>query len=94
MIISDACDNPTAGAAGDVPAMLARLLALEAKNTLVASFPDPLSVALCRQAGVGAELELVLGGKLDPVHGMPLPIRGCVESICTIPWSIGTSSRS
>jgi microcystin degradation protein MlrC len=93
VIISDAGDNPTAGGAGDLPFVLERLLALNAQDVLVASIPDASAVARCREVGVGAEVEISLGGKLDPIHGRPLPLRGRVVSINTVPWSVGTASK-
>ena len=85
--------NPTAGGAGDVPFVLERLLALGAQGALVASIPDPAAVARCHGAGVGAAVDLELGGKLDPVHGRPLRVRGEVRSLHEIPWSVGTSGE-
>ncbi|MBX3010426.1 MAG: M81 family metallopeptidase [Caldilineaceae bacterium] len=86
VVISDSGDNPTAGGASDIPFVLARLLALAATNALVAGITDPAAVAACEQAGVGATVALVLGGKLDPLHGRPLPITGMVVSLHTVPW--------
>lgn len=74
VFISDAGDNPTAGGVGDVAVFLERLLALGVPDTVVASIVDPKAVAVCRMAGPGAETHVSLGGKLDPVHGQPLPV--------------------
>jgi microcystin degradation protein MlrC len=93
VIISDSGDNPTAGGAGDLPHVLERLLALRARGALVASIADAAAVARCHGAGAGASLELELGGKLDPVHGRPLPLRGKLRSLHRIPWSVGTSGE-
>ena len=76
--LSDSGDNVTAGAAGDLPYMLERLLAHRVPVTLCASITDAAAVDACFRAGVGAQLELSLGGKLDPVHGQPLPVAGTV----------------
>lgn len=86
VVISDSGDNPTAGGAGDIPFVLERLLALGASSTLVAGIADEEAVNLCAQAGVGATLSLVLGGKLDPIHGQPLHVDGTVVSLHTVPW--------
>ncbi len=48
--------------------------------------PDPAAVARCIDKGVGAEVELELGGKLDPVHGRPLTVKGRVLSLHSRPW--------
>ncbi len=81
VIISDSGDNPTAGGVGDVPYLLERLLALDVPDAIYASLTDPTAVNRCIEAGVGAEVDLALGGKLDPVHGHPLPVHGRVISL-------------
>lgn len=80
VFVSDSGDNPTAGGAGDVPVFLERLLALRVPDAVYASIPDDAAIAVCREVGVGAEVSLSLGGKLDPVHGTPLPVSGRVIS--------------
>ncbi len=81
VFLSDSGDNVTAGAAGDVPFMLERLLAQGAPRTLYAGMADAAAVAACFRAGVGARLDLRLGGALDPVHGRPLPVTGLVQGL-------------
>lgn len=78
VFISDSGDNPTAGGVGDVPAVLERLLAHDVLDAVVAGIADAEAVAHCRAAGLGAEVSVSLGGKLDPLHGSPLPVRGRV----------------
>ncbi len=79
--ISDSGDNPTAGGAGDTPVFLERLIAHHVESAVVASIADLEGVAICEAAGVGAEVELTLGGKLDPRTSQPLPVRGRVLNI-------------
>lgn len=86
VVISDSGDNPTAGGAGDTPIVVGRLLAhpdlaAGARTAIYASIPDPAAVAACAEAGVGATVAVTLGGKLDPVHAAPLPLRGVVRSL-------------
>jgi microcystin degradation protein MlrC len=86
VVISDSGDNPTAGGVGDVPYFLGRLLAHPdfASGTLsaiYASIPDRAAVEVCTAAGLGAEVTVSLGGKLDPVNGEPLPVTGTVETL-------------
>ena len=81
VFLSDSGDNVTAGAAGDLPFMLERLLAQGAPRTLFAGLADAAAVAACFRAGRGARLELRLGGVLDPVHGRPLPVAGLVQGL-------------
>ncbi len=86
IFISDSGDNPTAGGVGDVPHVLERLLARSAfasgeRSALYASIPDAAAVATCVAAGVGTDVDLLLGGKLDQVHGSPVRVRGRVETV-------------
>lgn len=79
VIISDSGDNPTAGGAGDVPIFLERLIAHNVPDAVVACIGDAPATEICYAAGVGAEVELALGGKLDPIRSQPLPVTGRVK---------------
>jgi microcystin degradation protein MlrC len=79
VIISDSGDNPTAGGAGDVPIFLGRLIAHGVPDAVVACIGDAPATEICYEAGVGAEVALTLGGKLDPVASKPLPVKGRVK---------------
>jgi microcystin degradation protein MlrC len=85
VFISDSGDNPTAGGCGDLPLFLERLLALRVPDAIVASIADTEAVAACYAAGVGAEVSVSLGGKLDTIHAKPLPVRGIVRFLDTAP---------
>jgi microcystin degradation protein MlrC len=81
---SDAGDNPTAGGAGDTTGVLRRLLDWGKRSgarAVFASIPDADAVAECVRAGVGAGVELAVGGKLDPVHGGVCLLHGVVRSV-------------
>ena len=81
VFISDSGDNVTAGAAGDVPYVLEKLLAKSVSKAVYASLADAAAVEACFAAGADAVVDLSLGGKLDPVHGRPLPVRGRVDKL-------------
>ena len=85
VFLSDSGDNITAGAAGDCPYVLQRMLAHEVPRSLFAGITDASAVAACFQAGAGARLTLSLGGKLDPVHGQPLEVSGVVQRLYDSP---------
>jgi microcystin degradation protein MlrC len=89
-VISDSGDNPTAGGAGDVPYLLERLLARDEftsgrRNAIVASLVDPVAVAECAAAGVGADVDVSVGGRMDPRHGRPVPVRARVQALVDDP---------
>ncbi|MGW0736860.1 M81 family metallopeptidase [Streptomyces sp. NPDC002851] len=85
-LISDSGDNPTAGGAGDLAYMLGKLLENDAIRTgrVTAVHPgitDPAAVAQCFRAGIGAEVTLSVGGKVDPHHGGPYELTGTVTAL-------------
>ncbi len=81
VFISDSGDNTTAGAAGDNTFVLKYLLSQGIKDAVVAGIVDPEAVEACEVAGVGAQVNLRIGGKLDTQFGEPLEIRGIVRYV-------------
>ncbi len=81
VFISDSGDNPTAGGAGDVPLFLKALVDRDVASALVAGLADATAVDACLAAGVGAELDLALGGKLDPRTSAPVSVHARVLHI-------------
>jgi microcystin degradation protein MlrC len=81
VFLTDSGDNVTAGAPGDVPTFLARLLAHGAPDAIIAGLADRTALQTCVEAGVGAVVSVELGGKLDRVHAKPLPVTGVVEHL-------------
>ena len=81
VFLSDSGDNVTAGAAGDLTYVLEKLLSHRVPKTLFASLVDAAAVDACFAAGLGASLSLPIGGKLDSVHGKPLPVTGVVSKL-------------
>ncbi|MEV5978467.1 M81 family metallopeptidase [Streptomyces sp. NPDC052114] len=85
-LISDSGDNPTAGGAGDLAYMLGRLLENDAiragrVSAVHPGITDPVAVARCFEAGVGAEVTLSVGGKVDANHGGPYELTGTVVAL-------------
>jgi microcystin degradation protein MlrC len=84
--ISDSGDNPTAGGAGDVTWTLAELLAdprlaSPEVTALYASIPDAEAVEACIRAGVGAEVSLKVGARVDAGPSGPVQLTGTVRHI-------------
>jgi len=89
-LISDSGDNPTAGGAGDTSWTLGELLTIEeltsGKATAIhASIADAEAVAACVAAGVGNEVQVTAGGKVDNIPAGPVPMSGTVFSISEDP---------
>jgi microcystin degradation protein MlrC len=83
VFISDSGDNVTAGAAGDTTLLAKRLVGLGARDALVAGIADPAAVRQCAAAGVGAEVRLSIGGKLDRANGKPFEATCRVQHLST-----------
>ena len=85
--ISDSGDNPTAGGSGDVTWTLTQLLAdprlagEEAPRVAVASIFDAPAVERCFTAGLGAEIELSAGARIDHVNSGPVALHGTVHAL-------------
>jgi microcystin degradation protein MlrC len=79
--VTDSGDNPTAGAPGDTPYFLSRLLEKDVPDAVFASMPDAEATRICFEAGEGATVSLSLGGKMDAAHGDPVELTGTVEHL-------------
>lgn len=75
VILTDGADNIGGGAPGDGTVLLRELLAQRARGA-VETIADREAVAQAIEAGVGQEVELLVGGKTDQLHGQPVAIKG------------------
>ncbi len=81
VFITDSGDNITAGAAGDGTLVLERLLVHKVPDAVLAGIVDPEAVEQCVSAGVGAEINITVGGKIDNVFSRPFSISGTVTAL-------------
>jgi microcystin degradation protein MlrC len=81
VVIADQSDNAGGGAPSDATFALKALLERGVENVAIGMFWDPVAVQLAMAAGVGARLELRLGGKIGPVSGNPLDLSVTVTGI-------------
>lgn len=81
VFITDSGDNITAGAAGDGTLVLERLLAHQVADAVLAGIYDPEAVQHCISAGVGAEVQLEIGGRIDYIYSKPLRLTGRVMAL-------------
>ncbi|MBN8891904.1 MAG: microcystin degradation protein MlrC [Rhodospirillales bacterium 70-18] len=65
VVIADTQDNPGGGGHGDTTGLLAELIAQHAQNAVLCLINDAESATACHQAGEGATIPLMLGGKSD-----------------------------
>ena len=73
--------NPTGGGVGDTPSMLESLLAAGVGDAVVQGPVDAAAVDACIAAGVGANVSLTIGGKLDHLNASPLAVEATVFSV-------------
>jgi microcystin degradation protein MlrC len=72
VVVADPSDNAGGGAASDNTNVLRRLLERGCTDAAIGPFWDPLAVAICHGAGVGARLDLRFGGKASRTSGTPV----------------------
>jgi microcystin degradation protein MlrC len=72
VVINETSDNPGGGAPGDGTHLLRALVARGVTGACFGIIADPETARRAHAAGVGAKLDVELGGKTDPLHGPPL----------------------
>jgi len=77
----DFADNPGGGGPGDSTHVLRFLLDRSATNAVVGALCDPVVAQICAEAGVGARLDVRLGGKTGPASGDPLDLTVEVRAV-------------
>ena len=81
VILADMADNPGGGAPSDNTAILRRLVERGIGDAGLGYLWDPLAVEFCRSAGIGAQLELRIGGKAGRLSGDPIDLDVTVTAI-------------
>jgi len=85
VILADHGNNCGAGGSVDTMAVYAEILKQELDNVIAGPVCDPVSVQIAIDAGIGAEINLEVGGKTDMpainLKGEPLVIEGRVRAI-------------
>ena len=81
VIICDASDSVLSGVPGDSTCLLEEMLRQQIPCTALLPMVDAQVVEQAFAAGQGAEIEVSIGGKLDPVFGKTLRVRGLVGGV-------------
>lgn len=82
VIFSDSADSIGSGATGDATGILAALLAAgDLPGPALTTVVDPEAVTACFQAGVGAAVALLVGGKRDRRFNTPVRLAGRVRTL-------------
>lgn len=80
VVLLDVGDNVGGGSPADSTHVLAAAQRLHIGG-LFHSLCDPVSAQACIDAGVGARVQLQVGGKTDTLHGSPVHVTGVVEHV-------------
>jgi len=81
VLLSDTGDSVFGGAAGDSTIILKEMLRQEITQTALVPMVDAEAVAACIEAGLGNEVTVAIGGKLDNVFSSPATVTGTVAAI-------------
>jgi len=81
VVIADVSDNAGGGAPGDATFFLRRLLERGVKNAASGFYWDPMAVRAAFEAGIGATLDLRIGGKTGVASGAPVDLRVTVKGL-------------
>lgn len=76
---TDAADATSSGATGDSNAILKALQAARYDKRVLAQIVDPDAAAAARQAGVGATIDVAIGGAIDTGRFSPMQVRAEVK---------------
>lgn len=82
VIFADGSDNPGGGAPADGTVALRALIESEFDGAVVGVLCDPQTAAQAHGAGVGAIIDVQIGGKTDDRHGDPVRTRARVQALC------------
>ena len=79
VIFTDAADATSSGASGDSNAILAALRKAGYGKRVLAQIVDAPAAAAAHKAGVGATIEITLGGSIDPARFPPMQVKAKVK---------------
>ena len=81
IVLTDTGDSVFGGATGDSTCILEEMLKQNIDQTALVPIVDPETVHAAVSAGVGAVIQVTVGGRLDPTYGRPLEIEARVAGI-------------
>ena len=81
MVVADTADNAGGGAPGDNTSLLAAMLDRGVGEAALGAIWDPIAAIACADAGVGASLQLRIGGKSGAASAQPLDVEATVRAV-------------
>ena len=79
LVLADGTDNPGGGGYNDTTPLLQSLIDAGIRNVAFGTIYDPKTVQQAMKAGVGAEIDVELGGHTDESMGKPVKARALVR---------------
>ncbi len=89
LVVADIADNAGGGAPADSTFLARAILERGLTDVGLAIFYDPQAVSICHEVGVGAQIDLRVGGKLGPSSGDPLDVRATVRGLARKATQVG-----
>lgn len=81
IVLADQADNTGGGAPGDSTEILRVFVERRLQDAAVLYMVDPQVAAIAKAAGVGAVINVEMGGKSHPLVGPPVPMRARVLAV-------------
>ena len=81
IVINETSDNTGGGTPGDGTHLLRAMLEAKLDSACFGFIVDPAVAQQAHQAGVGAVIDVSLGGKYDDLHGKPLALKAYVKAL-------------
>jgi microcystin degradation protein MlrC len=81
LVIADGTDNPGGGGYNDTTPVLQALIDAGIENVAFGTIFDPAAVRRAIEAGVGATIDVALGGHTDEAMGRPVKARAVVKML-------------
>jgi microcystin degradation protein MlrC len=81
LVLADGTDNPGGGGYNDTTPVLQALLDAGIQNAAIGTIYDPSTVQQAMKAGVGAEIDVELGGHTDESMGKPVKAKALVKML-------------
>lgn len=81
IVINDTADNPGGGTPGDGTHLLAAMIQADVEGSCFGFVFDPVTAEAAHVAGVGATIEVRIGGRHGPLHGEPVEATAYVKTL-------------
>src|SRR5215469_18276066 len=94
LVVADIADNAGGGAPADSTFVARAILERGLTDVGLALFYDPQAVAFCHEVGVGAQIDLRIGGKLGLSSGAPLDVHATVRGLARQAYQVALTGQA